>query len=204
MPDDVVVELVYSNDTFEVIKKDIDHPVESYRFVINNGFDRGDVVGGFYYHLFTKCPEKNKLRIFNKSDIDKRKPDKASPEFWGGEKDIWENGKKVGKEQVEGWYEEMAYKTVYRAAYNDITIDSEKVDEHFWKVIDREHTQFADYALVERNEKVAIGVGSQTIKTEDVHFVDVTSDPTHAIQAPATAQEPEAPATDAEPPYMKK
>ncbi len=204
VPDDVVVELVYSTDTFEVFKKDIDHPVENYRFVINNSFNRGNIVGGFYYHRFTERPEKNKIRVYNNADIEKRKPDKASPEFWGGEKDIWENNKKVGKEQVAGWYDEMAYKTIYRAAYNDITIDSEKIDENFWRIVERESEQYADHALEERNERVADGVGSRTIKTEDVIFEDVTDKPTPTTQAALPAPGIEPPAPDAEPPYAKR
>jgi recombination protein RecT len=44
---------------------------------------------------------------------------------------VWSGGKKVGKEQVEGWYDEMAYKKIYRAAYNDVIIDSQKIDAQF-------------------------------------------------------------------------
>lgn len=203
VPSDVVVELVYSNDTFEEIKKDIDHPVEGYRFVINDSFNRGDVVGGFYYHGFTDRPEKNKIRVFTKADIDKRKPDKASAEFWGGEKDIWKDGKKVGKEQIGGWYEEMAYKTIYRAAYNDITIDSEKIDENFWKVVEREADANRDFALEERNTKVTAGVGSRTIDTTSVEYEEIKPE---VLPAPA----PEGQADggnvsgDDEPPYAKE
>lgn len=134
VPDHVVVELVYSNDRFKPIKKDANHEYEGYEFEIVNAFDRGEIVGGFYYHLFSKTPEKNKLVVMTIKDIEKRKPDHASAEFWGGQKDKWENGKKVGKEQVEGWYEKMCWKTVYRAAYNDITIDSQKIDDDYLRL----------------------------------------------------------------------
>lgn len=201
VPDDVVIELVYDNDTFEEIKKDIDHPVEGYRLIINDSFKRGDIVGGFYYHRFTDRPERNKIRVFNKTDIDKRKPDKASPEFWGGEKDVWKDGKKAGKEQIEGWYAEMAYKTIYRAAYNDITIDSEKIDENFWKVLERETAYLNDYAIEERNSKVAIGAGSRTIDTKSVEFEEVIPEPDPAL---TTASQPDnETSTDAEPPYAQ-
>lgn len=143
VPDDVVVELVYANDNFKAIKRDANNPIETYVFEITKPFDRGEVVGGFYYHKFNDHPEKNRLKEFSKAQIDKRKPDHASVQFWGGEKDVWgkdQNGKNkvVGTETVEGWYEEMAYKTIYKAAYNAITIDSEKIDEHFMTVIQRE------------------------------------------------------------------
>lgn len=131
---DVVVELVYSNDKFKSFKKDRNNKVEAYEFEIVNDFDRGELVGGFYYHHYKNNPEKNKLVLFTKKDIEKRKPQYASAEFWGGEKDVWENGRKVGTKEVEGWYEKMCYKTIYRAAYNDITIDSQKIDDDYLRL----------------------------------------------------------------------
>ncbi|GAG66400.1 unnamed protein product, partial [marine sediment metagenome] len=110
--------------------------------------DRGEIVGGFYYYVFTENPEKNKLVIFDKKAIMKRKPDKASAEFWGGEKDKWEYNKttkknvKKGKETVEGWYDEMVYKTVARAAYGNITIDSQKIDDDYVQLKKAENTYF--------------------------------------------------------------
>ncbi len=144
VPDDIVVELVYSKDVFIQFKKDINNRVENYQFEVKDNFDRGTLVGGFYYHIFHNKPEKNKLRVFSKADIDKRKPDNASVEFWGGEKDKWEwsdekqKNLKVGKEQVEGWYDEMAYKTIYSAAWNGVTIDSQKIDDAYVAVMQRE------------------------------------------------------------------
>lgn len=138
IPDDVVVELVYSNDKFKQVKKDINNRVEGYTFEVVNDFDRGEVIGGFYYHIFTKNPTKNKLKVFSLKDIEKRKPKYASSEFWGGSVDKWEGGKKVGIEQVDGWRDEMMLKTIYRSAYNDITIDSEKIDEHLIRMMDND------------------------------------------------------------------
>lgn len=135
VPDAVIVEVVYSNDKFKVIKKDRINKVENYEFEVTNPFDRGEIVGGFYYHIYNDNPSKNKLVIMTVKDIEKRKPKYASVEFWGGEKDVWENGRKTGKkEKVEGWYEEMCRKTIYRAAYNDITIDSQKIDDDYLRL----------------------------------------------------------------------
>ncbi|HBV87015.1 MAG TPA: recombinational DNA repair protein (RecE pathway) [Desulfosporosinus sp.] len=131
---DVAVELVYSNDRFKSFKKDRNNKVETYEFEIVNDFDRGTIIGGFYYHSFPDKPEMNKLVVLTLKDIEKRKPKHASAEFWGGEKDVWENGQKVGKETVEGWYDKMCYKTIYRAAYKDITIDSQKIDDDYMKL----------------------------------------------------------------------
>lgn len=140
VPDAVIVELVYSNDKFKPIKKDRNNAYESYEFEIVNAFGRGKIVGGFYYHCYSQCPEKNKLVIFTLADIEKRKPKYAAVEFWGGEKDVWEDGKKVGKERVEGWYEKMCYKTIYRAAYSDITIDSQKIDDDYLRLKQAENS----------------------------------------------------------------
>lgn len=131
VPDGVIVELVYANDKFKSIKKDRNNPVESFEFEVVNDFDRGEIKGGFYYHFYTDTPEKNKLVVFKLSDIEKRKPQYASTEFWGGLKDKWENGQVVGQEKVEGWYDTMCYKTIYRAAYSNITIDSQKIDNDY-------------------------------------------------------------------------
>lgn len=141
IPDDVIVELVYKNDRFKEIKKSSTNKIETYEFEIVNSFERGELVGGFYYLNFFNNPEKNKIRVFNKSQIEKRKPKYASAEFWGGTKDKWQGGKVVGKEQIEGWYEEMAYKTLCRVAYNSITIDSEKIDDHFAHIIGIEENE---------------------------------------------------------------
>lgn len=140
IPDEVTVEIVYSTDKFKAIKKDMNHQYEGYQFEITNEFERGEIVGGFYYHSYFKTPEKNKLVVFPLKEILKRKPEYASPEFWGGEKDKWENGKKVGKEKVEGWYDKMVYKTIYRAAYSDITIDSQKIDNDYLRLKQMEIT----------------------------------------------------------------
>ena len=134
VPSFVIVELVYSTDKFKSLKKSFQNPIESFEFEITNDFDRGEIIGGFYYHGYAEFPEKNKLVVMPLKDILRRKPKYASVEFWGGEKDVWENGAIVGKENVEGWYDKMCYKTVYRAAYKDITIDSQKIDDDYMKL----------------------------------------------------------------------
>lgn len=153
VPDDVIIELVYSNDKFRSIKRSWNNRVENYEFEVISDFDRGDIVGGFYYHVFTGNPEKNRLRTFSMKDLLKRRPEYASAEFWGGEKDKWENGKKVGKESIEGWFDEMCYKTIARAAYNAITIDSEKIDEHYVRMMQVDTDTVAQKVKTEIAEK---------------------------------------------------
>ena len=79
IPDIVIVELVYKNDKFKQIKRDLNNKIESYEFQIVDDFNRGELVGGFYYHAWNENPEKNKIKVFSKADIDKRRPDHASP-----------------------------------------------------------------------------------------------------------------------------
>lgn len=167
VPTDVVVELVYSNDKFKQFKKDRGNAVESYEFEVVNDFDRGDVIGGFWYHEFADSPEKNKLKVFSLKDIEKRKPAYASAEFWGGEKQKWTNGKKDGMEKIDGWFEEMALKTISRNAYNAITIDSKKIDDNYLSIIQKE-SDMKD-AIVQ-NEVIA-GANKESLDFEDADVV---------------------------------
>jgi recombination protein RecT len=159
IPDAVTIELVCQNDKFKEIKKDRNNSVEGYEFEIVNSFDRGEIVGGFYYHSYAEHPEKNKLVVFKLKDILKRKPKYASVEFWGGEKDKWENGQKVGKESVEGWYDQMCYKTIYRAAYSDVTIDSQKIDDDYLHLKQMEH----NLAEAKVDQEIAENANTETI-----------------------------------------
>ena len=143
-PDKAIVELVFSTDTFRQIKKDVNNEVETYEFVVNDEFERGELKGGFYYHIFNEDPTKNKLVVMSKKEIDKRKPTYAAAEFWGGEKDKWENGKKVGKETTEGWYLEMAYKTIKRACWNSVNIDPAKIDENLRRLLQNDSDNIAN------------------------------------------------------------
>lgn len=140
IPDDVTIELVYSNDHFKPIKKDANNKVESYEFEVNNPFDRGEIVGGFYYHAYKNNPEKNKLVVMSLKDILKRKPEYASKEFWG----------------KDGWYEKMCHKTIHRAAYRDITIDSQKIDDDYLRLKQQEDL-FSDREIEAEIEAEANG-----------------------------------------------
>jgi len=170
VPNDVVVELVYSNDKFKQHKKDRNNPVESYEFEIINDFDRGNVIGGFWYHEFKEAPDKNKIKVFSLKDIEKRKPAYASAEFWGGKKQKYTNGKKDGFEEIEGWFEEMALKTISRHAYNAITIDSKKIDDNYLAIIQKD-TEMKD-AIVQ-NEVIA-NANKTSLDFEDAVVVEPT------------------------------
>lgn len=168
VPDSVVVELVYSTDKFKQIKKDLNNKIESYTFETTNDFDRGEVVGGFWFHGFNENPEKNKIKVFSLKDIEKRKPKYASAEFWGGEKDVWKEGKKVGTERIDGWFEEMAYKTISRSAYNAITIDSKKIDDNYLAIIEKENDMKDS---IVQNE-ITAGANKESLDFEDAEVVE--------------------------------
>lgn len=171
IPKDVVVEIVYSTDKFRVIKKDLHNSVESYEFEVTNPFQRGEIIGGFYYHVF-EDKTRNKLVFYSKAEIDKRKPEYASTEFWGGEKTTWKwddkakKNVKSGTETVEGWYLEMATKTLYRAAYGAITIDSQKIDDDFIKL-----SQIEEQAKDINHDEVAENANRTTVHFDEAEVV---------------------------------
>ena len=142
----VTVEVIYQNDVFRVVKKDSRNPVEGYEFEIPNPLDRGKPIGVFGYIEFDD-PAKNKLVVFSEADVMKRKPKYASPEFWGGEKTIYENGKPV-KTRLEGWLPEMFEKTMKREIYGSKRIprDPDKIDESYQYIRQREQ-QYEDIVI---------------------------------------------------------
>lgn len=183
VPDNIVVEVVYSTDHFKSIKKDRNNAYETYEFSITNEFDRGTIVGGFYFHEYKSTPEKNKLVVLNLKDIEKRKPAYASVEFWGGEKDIYKNGQKTGeKEKVEGWYEKMVYKTIYRAAHGDVTIDSQKIDDDYLQLKQAE----TEYSEAETEQEIRENANREAIDVEHeiIHEEDPAAEQTNAVGGP--------------------
>lgn len=119
--DSLITRLVYSNETF-IPKYSNGIEQDSFIHKAENPFERGEVIGGY---IFKKYANGNtNLRVVTLADIEKRKPKYASAEFWGGEKDQWANGQKTGKkEKVEGWFDEMAIKTIRRMAFLSEPLD---------------------------------------------------------------------------------
>ena len=163
-PAAVTIELVYSKDTFRPIKKSFGQPVESYEFAINDPFNRGEIRGGFGYIEFAD-PTKNKLIIMTMKDVYKRKPEYASANFWGGKTTVWEGGKKVEKE-VEGWLDEMVYKTIVREVFSPkhILLDPEKIDDNYQYMKMRE----ARIAEMEAQADVDTKANGKIIDTDTV------------------------------------
>lgn len=169
-PKDVVVEIVHKNDIFSIFKKNGERSVESYNFEIPNPFDRGDVVGGFAYLVYDDS-EKNKLIVMSKHDIDKRKPQYASANFWGGDATEYVDGKKTTVKK-EGWYEEMCRKTLIREAYSAkyLPVDPSKVDDAFQAQKERE----LRYAQLEAQAAIAENMAHPEIIDIPVSPIDPT------------------------------
>ena len=158
----IIVELIYSNDVFEIVNKD---NITRYNFIIKNPFDRGEIIGGFGYIQYVD-ESRNKIITLSKKDIDKRKPAYAAAEFWGGEKDKWENGKKVGTETIEGWQEEMLYKTMVRATCKKVPLDPKKINESYIYVMENAE----DYYVENQEDKVKQEIEDNANK----ELIDVT------------------------------
>ena len=170
VPDEVIFELKYSTDHFKSKKKSFDNKIESYEFSIEDDFNRGELEGGFYYMIFNDNPEKNKLVVMNRAQIEKRKPKYASAEFWGGEKDEWKNGKKTGKkEAVDGWEEEMFMKTLKRHCWDKVNIDSQKIDDHLMRVLENEN-QGNDRLI---DDEIETKANKKEIGFDDVEDIEV-------------------------------
>jgi len=136
---------------------------------------------------FNKNPEKNRLVVLNRAQIEKRKPTYASAEFWGGEKDEWNNGKKTGKKEVVvGWEEEMFMKTLKRHCWDKVNIDSQKIDDFLMRTLENE-SQSNDREVQELIETNA-NIREITVDEDGV----IVEDETPALEeAKASAEMPD-------------
>ena len=162
-PKSVTIELVYQSDVFKPYKKGRGNDVESYDFEITNPFDRGNIVGGFGYIEYGDA-RKNELVIMSMRDFEKRKPEYASANFWGGKSKEWKNGSRVEVEK-EGWLDEMCRKTLVREVYSPkhILLDPRKVDENYQYMRQRE----AQLQGVQDNMQQVIDVTANSVPIEE-------------------------------------
>jgi recombination protein RecT len=181
----IICDVVYKNDVFRPHRRNPADPAsfDSYEFDTPEPFNRGELVGGFGYVQYTD-PRKNQLLVMSKKDIDKRKPRYASPEFWGGEKEEWEMGddgkrKKVTR-QIDGWYDEMAYKTVVRATCDLVGLDPKKVN--------------ANYAAIEARREEFAALSAEDQVTSDIS-ANANAGPVVDVEAPVVPVD-EQPAQD--------
>lgn len=197
-PKSVTIELVYSTDNFKPYKKGRGNEVESYDFEITNPFDRGHIVGGFGYIEYDD-PKKNELVLMSMKDIEKRKPEYASANFWGGKANEWKNGKKVEVDK-DGWLDEMCRKTLIREVYSPkhILLDPRKVDDSYQYMKQRE----ARLAEAQDDMRRIIDVTANTVPVEQAKELPVQAAPPQlslGIPAPTFASESQTAAAYKEP-----
>ena len=170
---DIKVELVRENDTFQPVYK---NNIEGYEFKITNPFNRGNVIGGFGYIRYENEIH-NKLVVMTVDELLKRKPSTASAEFWGGTK---YNYTTKENEKVEGWTDEMLYKTMVRATCKKVTVDPKKVNQSYVYVIDSN-----DSFYIENQED---RVEQEIEKNANKEIIDIT-DSTEKLPASALSAE---------------
>lgn len=112
-PKDVTYRLVYENDHFKPIWKDVNSEKETYEFEPSeNPFDRGQVVGGFGYIEY-EDPTKNKLVLVYPRDFAKAENASKGTGFW----------------EEDNWREEMQYKTIVKRTLKHLPLDPKKINK---------------------------------------------------------------------------
>lgn len=170
---DIRVELIHKNDKFKMITK---NNVDGYEFDITNPFDRGEVTGGFGYIRY-QDETRNKLLVMSKAELLKRKPSTAAAEFWGGEKDKWENGKKVGTETIEGWQEEMLYKTMVRATCKKVPLDPKKINESYIYVMESAENYYVESQEDKVNQEIEENANKELIDIKEEETIEEAENP---------------------------
>ena len=170
---DIRVELIHKNDKFKMTSK---NNVECYEFDIENPFDRGEVIGGFGYIRY-QDETRNKLLVMSKAELLKRKPSTAAAEFWGGEKDKWENGKKVGTETIEGWQEEMLYKTMVRATCKKVPLDPKKINESYIYVMESAENYYVENQEDKVNQEIEENANKELIDIKSEETIEEAENP---------------------------
>lgn len=112
LPVDIIYQLVHETDTFKPIMKKAHDDIESYKFDINNPFDRGKTIGGFGYIMFEN-PTKNKLIIVTAKQFDKAKAAAKTKTFW------------------EAYSDEMKFVVLVRRVTAYLKVDPEKLTKSY-------------------------------------------------------------------------
>ena len=122
---------------------------------------------------------KMKLVTMSKAELLKRKPSTAAAEFWGGEKEKWENGKKVGTETIEGWQEEMLYKTMVRATCKKVPLDPKKINESYIYVMESAENYYVENQEDKVNQEIEENANKELIdiKSEETMESEIENPP---------------------------
>lgn len=150
-----VVELVYSNDKFTIVKRDAAHECDDYTFEVTNPFDRGEVIGAFGYLAYDD-KSKNKLLVMSKKQLLTYRPQYYDETFWKGE-----NEKK------------MLLKTLAKQLFKNVTLDPAKVNA-VRESINMVKSSELDYAQASAKETIDANMGKDDYI--DADFEDVPVD----------------------------
>jgi len=115
VPLNIIYELVYSTDIFKPIKAGVQSEYDCYEFQITSPFDRGDIVGGFGYIVFSDN-KKNILVIVTEKEFIKSKNAAQSKIFWNDHP------------------EKMRMKTLVHRTTEHLKLDPEKINASFMHV----------------------------------------------------------------------
>lgn len=125
VPVDIRYELVHETDKLVVIKKSATIDVETYEFEVSKPFERGKVVGGFGYIIFTD-KAKNELVLVSEEDFLASKGYSQTDKFWGPHPNA------------------MRYKTLVHRTTSKLQIDPDKVTPAYAVVEAEEAALLAD------------------------------------------------------------
>jgi recombination protein RecT len=158
-PKDVIYSLVHETDVFVPIMRSVGSEGDNYEFEIKQPFNRGKVVGGFGYIIYSD-PSKNKLVLVSENDFVKSK--KAAPT-----NTIWE-----------AHPEAMRFKTIVIKTVKHIPLDPKRLNAAYHHVETSEaeriehmaDTEAAEYA----NQGGVIDVEHETLP--DARESDKTPD----------------------------
>lgn len=174
-PQAAIVELVHETDYFIPIKRDHRSDHDTYEFEIREPFSRGEVIGGFGYLMFDD-PSKNRLILMSNEEIEKRKPDKASANFWGK------------------WNTEMKHKTLVREVFSakNVPLDSTKLDDAYARQAIKEAEMNALLGDIESTRTI---VQAEIAENANQRFIDITPSsppaaPVRALNKPEGKQQP--------------
>lgn len=139
---DITYELVHEHDKFEALKRGLKRSVESYRFEIDDPWDRGGAVGGFGYIRY-EDPTKNRLVLVTERDFNRARRASGNPR--SDEASIlWRDNDL-----------EMMLKTVVHRTCSKVPVDPEKAASY--AAVTREDLEYIDAEVETKRLEAAEG-----------------------------------------------
>ena len=130
---DVVYDLIYDTDEFTANPRTVTNPIESYDLKIRNPFDRGKVIGGFFYFSYEDA-RKNRLVLVNQRDFTRAETAAQTKDFWGN--------KDGEKSRIE-----MQMKTVVHRGADKAILDPNKINAPSLKFVQEQEMLTAEYII---------------------------------------------------------